>query len=233
MNGSQKRKVSLLVVVAAFMVFSPWVVSFILFRNSALAQPGGKPLFNLTDFIAVALWVQTLVAWITLVVLAIAAIQIFYLQQQTALAQEQAEREAYRPLISPSMISAKRLLNSQEIQNELTKLDAQVSAAVNESSARFEQLLDTTRKRFDEIAKSMSWPLLNGTYASLDHVEMLINEYNYLSKLINAKRLQEKFATDLGVENFKRVYDRVGPLIRLRRHLSPKYASHFKEYCQK
>ena len=64
-------------------------------------------------------------------------------------------------------------------------------------------------------------------HASLDHIEMLLNEYNYLSKLIGEKKLNQEFATDLGVGNFRNVLVKALPFIRLRQKLSPQYASHF------
>lgn len=62
---------------------------------------------------------------------------------------------------------------------------------------------------------------------------MLLNEYNYISKLILEGRLEERFATDMGVGNFKRVHENATQLIRLRRKLSESYASHFTQYVNR
>ena len=78
----------------------------------------------------------------------------------------------------------------------------------------------------------MSWPLLGGKYASFDHVEMLINQYNYLSKLLNERKLKPEFATDLGIANFKNLYRDLLALIKLRQRLSDRYAIHFTKYYE-
>jgi hypothetical protein len=197
-------------------------------RNS----PGaGQEALNLTAFLNAAMWVQALIAWITLIVLGLGAWQVLLFHRQFKIQEEQAERDAYRPLISPELISAKRLLNSSEIQDELAKVSEVVNSAGERASKFFQELLDKTRMRFEEIAKAMSWPLLNNTHASLDHIEILIDEYNHLSKRIVEGRLRKNFATDLGVDNFERVLDLALPLIRLRQKLNSKYANHFLEYC--
>ena len=189
-------------------------------------------------------WIQVLIAWVTLLFIAIAASQIWLLMRQTSYQRERAEREAYRPLISSEMQSTKRFLNCKEIEKwmeiinkKLAELDEKFPE--NDSSKRKQRILgaqsilDQTRNAFSNIVQkqNMSFPLLGDNKMSLDHIEALINEYNYLSKLIDDGKLNETFATDLGVDNFKKVYERALPLIKLRRTLSEKYASHFLKYC--
>ncbi len=82
------------------------------------------------------------------------------------------------------------------------------------------------------MAGDIDLPLLNGNEASLDHVEAIVNEYNYLSKLITEEKLDKDFMTHLGSDNFKNTFNNVRPLIVLRQKISPRYASHFCYYCE-
>jgi hypothetical protein len=77
----------------------------------------------------------------------------------------------------------------------------------------------------------MTFPLIGERKLGFDHIEALINQYNYLSKGMEDGRLRKEFATDLGVANFEAVYELVLPIINLRRKIAPKYASHFVKHC--
>jgi hypothetical protein len=210
----------------------PWIAYFCLRAELRLPSTNNEPLFNLPDFLNTAIWVQAYIAWITFVVVAFATYQIYLIHRQTKIQQEQTEREAYLPLISPETVSARRLLNSKEVREILDDILSEMDDADDAPTLHFQEMLDATRKKIDSISKRMSWPLLHGTYASFDHIEMLLNQYNYLSKLINEHKLEKDFATDLGVANFKRVYQNAFAVIKLRRKLSgDSYANHFTKYC--
>ncbi len=178
-------------------------------------------------------WIQALIAWLTLIFIATAAFSIWWLKQQISLQREEAERKAYRPLISPAMQSAKRFLYCKEIRQKMQTLDRELEENESCERARFQRMLDETRGEFNIIAQNMSFPLVGDIKMSLDHIEALINEYNYLAKLILDGKLNDTFATDLGVDNFKSVYDMALPLVKLRRKLSSNYASHLSEYREK
>ena len=185
-------------------------------------------------------WIQASVAWFTLLFIAIAASQIWLVGRQINLERERAEREAYRRLISPEMQSAKRFLYCKEIMEQMKILDAELleldeKFPENDSRERTQHILDIldqTRNEFSNIAQNMSFPLVSDNKMSLDHIEALIDEYNYLAKLVEDGKLNKTFATELGVRNFKTIYERTLPLIKLRCKLSKEYASHFLKYCE-
>lgn len=178
-------------------------------------------------------WIQALIAWLTLIFIATAAFSIWWLKQQISLQREESERNAYRPLISPVMQSAKRFLYCEEIQQKLQTLDKELNENKSYEDEQLQRILKVTRAEFNSIAQNMSFPLVGDIKMSLDHIEALINEYNYLAKRILEKTLRETFATELGVDNFKKVYKYTLPLIDLRCKLSSDYASHFIEYCKR
>lgn len=223
----RKKKMKLAKVLVYLGIVSVPVISAILFLNLRL---------NLSNKLAAAGWIQALIYWFILIFAGLALYQINLMWRQTKLEEERAEREAYRPLISAEMHSTKRFLHSLAwswVRNEVEKKLKELEGVVDEdgNSERFQQILDETRKSFDDIAANMNFPLLRQGKVGLDHVEALINEYNYLAKLMVEGKLKPEFATELARENFKRVYELVSPLIKLRQKLSQKYASHFQEYC--
>ncbi|MEX0363023.1 MAG: hypothetical protein AB3N10_18760 [Allomuricauda sp.] len=92
--------------------------------------------------------------------------------------------------------------------------------------------LDKLRENVNAITKKEDkFPLLDGL-PTLDHIESLINEYNYICKLIQKETIGAEFGTDLGLKNFKKVHDSIEPLLELRKRISPSYASHYIEYIR-
>jgi hypothetical protein len=228
----------------------PVAATIWIFHNTTFVPVGPKELLDLSGFLNSALWIQAFIAWATYCAIAFTASQIFLLFKHNTLLQEAAEREVKRQrdlaereiflrLISPEILSAKRFLGSDEIQIELKKLDI---ALTEKGEVASRELLSALRRRFEEISKKMSWPLLPGTYASLDHVELLLDIYNDLSKQIIDGKLDEvqtkALTTALTIPNFVNTYNNVLPFIKLRQGLSKAkgsevYAWHFEEYCKK
>lgn len=185
------------------------------------------------DSSAAANWVLALFAFLTLLVTSVAAFQLVLLQDQANFERERTEREAFRLLISPLMQSTKRFLRNPEVQAILKSLPSKMDTMKGNSVKRSILLLDQVRQDILIIGQKNKMPLLNNTSLSLDHIESLINEYEYLSKLINDERLKSKFATELSQENFVSVFNAAEPLIILRQNGSPKYAYNFTKYCKK
>jgi hypothetical protein len=143
-------------IIAVLIVSSfPIVFSSLCTRSAECIGAIRSPILSLPDFLNVAVWVQALIAWITLIVIAIGAYQIWLLKRQTELAQEGAERDAYLPLISSEVQSTKRMLYSTEMRAELDLLRSKLASAEQASSdagdteeaarKRFAQLLEETR----------------------------------------------------------------------------------------
>ena len=237
-----------IVVVLGIIIFWGPLVAFVVLVLKTHVHPADKtPLLSVTDFLSAGAWLQALVAWLTsvvawfsLAIIGFGGYQVVLLKSQTALERERLEREDYRRLITPEMQSAKRLLHDPEIQDKLHDLDRWLTAAANEATVstseqdeRCRNSLDELRKEVDEIATRISFPLLGHNKASFDHLEALINEYNYLSKLIEDGKQKKEFATDMALANFQNVYVMVKPIIKLRRKISKNaaYASHFSRHC--
>lgn len=177
-------------------------------------------------------WAQALAAYVTTAITATVLWQIHELRTQNERERKRVENEAYRLLITDRMIAARRLLNSPEIEKLMEQLEENLRTYKAESKPKgaYKDLLQTTRLRFDKIAGRMKFPAL-ARAASLEDVEMLLNECNYLSKLILDGYLSEEFATDMADRNLRNVRDLAAPYIDLRGRLSEdSYASHFVQY---
>ena len=233
MGRPRRMLMCIVLVILTLAAIGPWLAFWSYRAKLHLPAGADKALVDLAGILDAA-WIQAYIAWITFVVIAIASAQIYLLYQQNEIQREQAERAAYLPLISPEMISAKRLLKSNEIRRLLYELKMTLDSDRENPPEALRELLDATRDQINEIGRAMSWPLLVGTFASFDHVEMLINLYNFLSMLLNSGKLRREFATELAIANFINVYDDASELIRLRQLLSKnKYAIHFKDFYEK
>ena len=184
-------------------------------------------------FLSMAGWVQAVAAVLTLVVAALALVQVSELKEQNRLAKDRARSESYRILISDRFVSIKRFLHDERVRNRLNAywLDVEdiCTADTTAQRKRLQEALDELRRDIARLGKGVQLPLLNRP-ACLDDIEALINEYNYLSKQLNEGSLDLKFNTDLGVENFKNLYLATRPLILGRRLMSSSYAQHFVEH---
>lgn len=230
----------------AVLIVLPVASSVWLFSELRLNKEDKLPFISFTDFVAAGAWIQAIVAWTTFIVTAVGASSILLLWRQLKLDRERAERELFRLLISADVQSVKRVLHVKSIRKQLDELATQldsVEAELKEQCTRVDEynmlladacrpILERMRARFNQTAAKIKVPLLEPKRVSLDHVEALINEYNYLSKLILDKRLRADFHTELGQENFRNVHGRLLAFIRLRQNISPKYAVHFTRYVE-
>jgi hypothetical protein len=188
--------------------------------------------FNNGNFGDPANWLQALAALWAVAVTAAIAFQIFEVKKQTLIEQERAATEAYRPLISGHMQSIKRFLCTDEIDEALRSLDKALDHLTNPLPAELHELLKKLRSTIAWKAKFIKLPLL-GRNASLDDIESLINEYNYLCKLLLDETIGHRFATEMAMVNFVNIHRRLSPFLRLRRLLSPQYASHFSRFVDR
>ncbi len=180
-----------------------------------------------------AAWVQAAIYSCTLLVTCVLAFQVFLILRQMRNEQHKRHSEAYRILLRPEMQSTKRVLWSEDVGTLLSAIDNKLDSLKGGTPNIYRAMLEDVRKRFDEIAGKIPMALFFGKTIGFDHVEALINEYNYLSKMIEEGQIEEGFATELSRENFKTVYKRVLPVIKLRQRISAKYASHFDRYVRR
>jgi hypothetical protein len=180
---------------------------------------------NHDNFWSAAQWVQALIYYVGVMVTAFGALtiavlnkQIDILNKQIDIQQEQDKRAAYRLLIAPEMMVAKQILADDEIKRLLEGLYEVKSEPESELHRFREAVNNRGMKIFAAVPTSRP---------ALDYVESLLNEYNYLSKLLIDKSLRKEFITAAGGNNFWRSYERLRPFIALRRMLNPDYA---KEY---
>lgn len=204
--------------VFGFLAVLPLVASCWIYYNTAFAPSNFPSLFHSSDFFNSAMWVQAFVTWATFIAIALATIQIAYLHEQNERERERVKGETFLRLVSPEIISTKRLLAAEEIQSKLKEFENRTGAP--------QMLLNELRESIAEISTKMRWPLLAPSYASLDHVELLLDNYNYLAKQIIEHKYDHKaLMTDLTLPNFRKTYENALPFIKLRRRLSDKYAT--------
>lgn len=176
-------------------------------------------------------WAQALIMLWTVAVTAVAARQIVILKKQTLIQQKTAETAAYRPLISPHMQSIKRFVWSSEFADVQSILELNLANLAISTTNQLHSMLDSFRDQVYTAATQINLPLL-GRDASLDDIEALVNEYNYLCKQLLDETLDSKFATEMSRQNLSRVHNRLRPFLNLRRQLSSQYASHFTKYVE-
>ncbi|MGI8569992.1 MAG: hypothetical protein ACR2KT_13480 [Methylocella sp.] len=190
---------------------------------------------HLGDYLNPALWFQVLIAFFTMILSSVAIISVLLLYVQIRKQREQEERELYRALISYEMQSSRRFLAHEDVQSELNELDKTLDDIETKNNTKdpeiYIDILEGLRKKVRHISGDIELPLLSGKKASLDHIEAVINEYNWLSQLIIDRALRQAFVTRSTGDNFKSTFKLVHALIRLRQNISPNYASHFCEYC--
>lgn len=214
--------------VVAIAIFSPFITSIWLYSlYNKLDVSNGTKLSTIDRFLNSAQWIQALIAWFALIVI---SFTLIFLYEQIKKQKEQGERELYRPLISHETQAIKRFLAFPAVREEFRKLQGQLSIEKKVTKAQAQEMLEELRRRIRHIAGDIELPLLGGSEASLDHIEALINEYNYLSKLIADKKLRKEFDTDFG--NFANTLTSVRPLIVLRQKIASNYASYFCYHCE-
>ncbi|MFH0341914.1 MAG: hypothetical protein ACHBNF_07230 [Chromatiales bacterium] len=208
-------------------VVAPFVVLDFLYKNLKETE-----LLSFPDFLSASGGVQAVIALFTFLFTAFGASAIFLLRRQVKMDAERVEMDLYRRLISPEMQSTKKLLYAPGVEQILQDLREKLE----KPEELGEELFIKVREEIDVVAKKTPTPLVPTGHVSFDHVESLVNEYNFLCKLLQENRIKPKFATDMGVANFHHVYRKVEPLILLRRSIASgkfsKYASHFSQWCE-
>ncbi len=147
-------------------------------------------------FLQIAMWLQALIAWITLMFVAFAAFQVISTANLIAQEKHRSEYEVYLPLIGPEMHSTKRFILMEEVRAVLDELKDRLQGTVNE--AMLKCILEDVRCKLDKIGKSKEFPLLKEAM-SLDHIELLISRYNYICKIIEKGVIGEGLDAGLSV----------------------------------
>lgn len=222
---AEKRDVN---VIFAAVLLPPMITLGLFALAKGLSGTPQTPLSN--EMGDAANWTQVLVTLWAMAVAAVAAYQIVILRRQTQIQERMAEMAVYRPLISPTSQSIKRFIASAAFQAEITRLRTQVLPTLQAGAAS--AALDVFRARVAVCASAVALPLMDRP-ASLDHVESLVNEYNYICKQILERVVSADFATEMSVENIRNVHDRLLPFLELRRRLSPRYGKHFSDYVER
>ena len=201
--------------------FAVWIAF-----NTRLQPDTNGRWFGTDQFLNTAMWFQVAIGLFTLFIISFGAFQVIYLKQQVSDQRLLADSELFYRLTTPEFDSAKRFLASPEVQDAFESLNS----AVGQSP---EDLLSELRNRLRGIGEQMHWPLLSSAKASLDHIELLLDHYNYLSKLILEGKIETNVTTSLTLQNFKKVYCRALPLIKLRQKMSHRYALDFENIAKK
>ena len=175
-------------------------------------------------------WLQTVISLLTLIITSFAITQVLLVRRQLSNDEIRKQQEAYRRLIDPQIISIKRYLRSEKVKTTQDELDAYLSSnnvSVDEAKTKLDELRHIMKVK----VKSKEYPLFTGTVITLDHVELLLNEYNSLSKMVNERQLSTGFSTELGLKNFTNIYEITSPIIKLRQIINSSYAKEFAIFC--
>ena len=216
-------------------LFAVLLVGAFLLAKDSVAFRGAKP-----DAMGVgdaANWLQALLALIGVGVTALVARQIVDIREQTLIQRQKFEVDTYRVLISAEMQSAKKVVASQAAGDALGDLarwldEAQQIPDKDERAKVAREKLETFRTLFDASVAQVPVPLLpNKGHITLDHVESLLNEYNFIGSLLEKEIVRRNFATEMALSNAIKSYIRLLPFINLRRLISPDYASPFTRFA--
>lgn len=175
---------------------------------------------KLGNFLNFAMWVQVILALINLIILARGFYSFIQLNEQIKIDHQRLKSEVYRILISREIQSIKRFISSSDVQEFLKKIDPS-SKVITLEDIRIELLA---------LGEGFTLPLLpKDEKPSLDHVEFVINEYNYICMLLDRKTISDDFGTDQSIRNIWNVfYNRnLYKLVYFRRQTSTEYASHY------
>jgi hypothetical protein len=227
-----------LILVIIVLLAMPVYVTVLLWHP--IVTSGSLPPLSLDQLIATGGWVQAIIAWCTLVVALVAIIQLAFMRQQHLTDKQRAESEIYHQLIAPEMQSTKRFLNSPEVIEIMRTLIENVNEyhettrglGLDDRALRYDAIVEEFRDKLANAGETMSWPLLGSTKMSLDHVEFLINEYNYVATLMVYGVIDERFTRDLFRNNFLATYELIEPIVRLRRIRTPNFAGHLSRYYE-
>lgn len=229
------RRAIIRFIMVTFVIFGmlvlPISILYLVLGNSDLESKLLK--LEAGHFVDAAVWLQSVVAWLTLFFVMLATLQIYYLSQQARAEKNRVEREAYRILISPSMQSSKRLITITPVRKMLKTIEEMLRLEPDISIEECRYILEKVRVNVDLAASKEYWPLLPDNRIGFDNIEALINEYTYLSKMIEDGVLAPKFVTELGYRNLINTHRSLSPIIELRRRMSKEYAVHFSRIARK
>jgi hypothetical protein len=183
---------------------------------------------RMSYFLSSAAWIQAFIYVFNLIVMVFTLTYVVAVREQLKSDQNRTKREIYRKLISRRIISTRGSISTKAVKGLLQELDRSLSGKPLDHDA----ILSDFRSRIDSEGAKHEFPLIPGEHASLAHIELLLNEYNYIFKLISDGLIGIDFTTAMSKDNFILVYDTLLPFIRLRRGKSLNYASHFTDYCK-
>lgn len=211
--------------IALFIVAVVVLVGLIVF-NFDFARKHAATFQNHDNFWAAAQWVQALIYFFGVIAAALGALTIGLLRKQIEIQQDQDRRAAYRLLISPEMMAAKRILADVEVQRLLRNLtEFKGDDPVSE--------LNKFREAINGRGAEVLVPPTPSARPALEYVETLLNEYNYLSKLLLDDQLEKGFITAAGGNNFWLSHERLKPFIALRQMINPDYALEYQKVSAK
>lgn len=257
-------------------------LAWLVFRDARMlwALFFGRPNLNfqigipVEDFNGLSGWLQALLGLVQAIIefgllcfaflgvrqVSIGVQQVGYMKEEAKRKRQDWENLIYRRLITPEAAAARKLLFSNlgkactaSLEEEIAGLD---ESGKGRNRRELQECLDKTRRKFDDIAGyagPFEWTLTPTKCAGFDNIEALLNEYNYICKLMREDALSRTFATDQSLRNFVKVYRSLRPVIEVRGRLSKldavdlnkakagssdnllvwsAYASHYVEYCK-
>lgn len=223
------------------MVFFIGLVFFVLFVLSYLLilMFGGKIininfLPEIDDFLASAMWAQVFVAIAGAFVSYYLLNQVRLAQAQLALNRKTATAEAAKVLTSDKIMNVKRFLNQKEVGDYFCEFVSRYKVDLSGEYGdythdlyQFNEDLMRIRREVSDLSFKLS-PFF--CRVTLEDIEKLLNEYNYIGMLISHGVFDTPLITDMAMKNAKNVYSIIKPYIFFRKkppgHRDG-YASHY------
>ncbi len=231
----KKKMLIFLAVIVFFILFvSSYVIIFFgvnLFGNDFFPKSG--------DVLSSAMWAQVFIMIVGVIVSYFLLNQVRLAENQIQLNRKTATAEAARVLMSHKMVAVRRFLRQGKVDaffKEMVEkygidLSGEYSGCIFNRDD-FNDDLKEIKIKIDEISLMVS-PFLYRI--SLEDIEALLNEYNYIGMLKKHGVFDEPLITDMALENARDVYSVLESYIFFRRK-SPvhrrKYASHYVDWVK-
>ncbi len=184
------------------------------------------------EFLSSAMWAQVLIAVIGALISYYLLKQISLVQEQIQLSRKTSTAESAKILTSKRSINVRRFLNQDKAKEYFEKLtNDHVCHILDENGDlkfdknKFDYELNIIR---DEISKLSQEIFPEHKIITLDDIEYLLNEYNYIGMLIQHKVFDEPLITSMAKDNAINIYKIVMPYINFRRQT----ATHKKGYAR-
>jgi hypothetical protein len=194
---------------------------------------------NTIEFLSSAMWAQVLIAIVGALISYYLLKQISLVQEQIQLSRKTSTAESAKILTSKRSINVRRFLNQDKAKKYFAKLTTDHICHILDENGdlkfdknKFDSELKIIR---NEISKLSQEIFPEQKIITLDDIEYLLNEYNYIGMLIEHKVFDVPLITSMAKDNAINIYEIVIPYINFRRQTAAHnkgYASHYIKWIE-